>query len=333
MCIRDRTWLCAVAYVILLGDIGMPVLQLMIHGMSDHQRDSHDLVSCRSLLQVAAVLLTSPFCFADSLAALKFTSLTSVLSITLLVVAMVVNASQEDFGGSTVFAVPGQDHGILWVGGLKSFTAFSIISVSFLCHFNALSVTRSVSVVTRPRMYRLVYCTMGTCCILYMLAAISGYLNFRDVVCGNILLNYDNSNQSKLHLITVGRVGLFFALLCSFPLLVHPCRENVERLASLLSSSPVQQPPAVTPVALFEGQDLTAPAALGKPFEYPRHRRVLHVIVILVTATVSAVFIPGVQVVWTFMGLSLIHISEPTRLLSISYAVFCLKKKKKKRIN
>ena len=31
--------------------------------------------------------------------------------------------------------------------------------------------------------------------------------------------------------------------------------------------------------------------------------------------------------------LSLIHISEPTRLLSISYAVFCLKKKKKKKKN
>src|SRR5678815_3670852 len=31
-------------------------------------------------------------------------------------------------------------------------------------------------------------------------------------------------------------------------------------------------------------------------------------------------------------GLSLIHISEPTRLLSISYAVFCLKKKKKNKI-
>src|SRR5674536_391404 len=29
--------------------------------------------------------------------------------------------------------------------------------------------------------------------------------------------------------------------------------------------------------------------------------------------------------------LSLIHISEPTRLLSISYAVFCLKKKKQKK--
>ena len=31
------------------------------------------------------------------------------------------------------------------------------------------------------------------------------------------------------------------------------------------------------------------------------------------------------------IALSLIHISEPTRLLSISYAVFCLKKKKKKK--
>ena len=30
------------------------------------------------------------------------------------------------------------------------------------------------------------------------------------------------------------------------------------------------------------------------------------------------------------LALSLIHISEPTRLLSISYAVFCLKKKKNK---
>eukprot|EP00658_Telonema_sp_P-2_P020515 TRINITY_DN18114_c0_g1_i4.p1 TRINITY_DN18114_c0_g1~~TRINITY_DN18114_c0_g1_i4.p1 ORF type:complete len:113 (+),score=39.25 TRINITY_DN18114_c0_g1_i4:185-523(+) len=37
-----------------------------------------------------------------------------------------------------------------------------------------------------------------------------------------------------------------------------------------------------------------------------------------------------VEVLGSVQGLSLIHISEPTRLLSISYAVFCLKKKKKK---
>src|SRR5678816_2830872 len=37
----------------------------------------------------------------------------------------------------------------------------------------------------------------------------------------------------------------------------------------------------------------------------------------------------GVTLGGAVQDLSLIHISEPTRLLSISYAVFCLKKKKK----
>src|SRR5678816_4454310 len=37
----------------------------------------------------------------------------------------------------------------------------------------------------------------------------------------------------------------------------------------------------------------------------------------------------GHQTSFSLYTLTLIHISEPTRLLSISYAVFCLKKKKK----
>ena len=36
---------------------------------------------------------------------------------------------------------------------------------------------------------------------------------------------------------------------------------------------------------------------------------------------------------WLALGLPLIHISEPTRLLSISYAVFCLKKKNNEILN
>src|SRR5659263_544409 len=36
----------------------------------------------------------------------------------------------------------------------------------------------------------------------------------------------------------------------------------------------------------------------------------------------------AVSLIFTIIGLSLIHISEPTRLGMISYAVFCLKKKK-----
>src|SRR5660397_255400 len=40
---------------------------------------------------------------------------------------------------------------------------------------------------------------------------------------------------------------------------------------------------------------------------------------------------PPAQSPATVLFLSLIHISEPTRLRRISYAVFCLKKKKKKK--
>ena len=40
---------------------------------------------------------------------------------------------------------------------------------------------------------------------------------------------------------------------------------------------------------------------------------------------------PAVAALWYTLYLSLIHISEPTRLGMISYAVFCLKKKKKKK--
>eukprot|EP00658_Telonema_sp_P-2_P067216 TRINITY_DN56153_c0_g1_i2.p1 TRINITY_DN56153_c0_g1~~TRINITY_DN56153_c0_g1_i2.p1 ORF type:complete len:254 (+),score=79.15 TRINITY_DN56153_c0_g1_i2:99-764(+) len=48
--------------------------------------------------------------------------------------------------------------------------------------------------------------------------------------------------------------------------------------------------------------------------------------VLLITAATLAAWLN----LDTPQALSLIHISEPTRLLSISYAVFCLKKKKKK---
>ena len=52
----------------------------------------------------------------------------------------------------------------------------------------------------------------------------------------------------------------------------------------------------------------------------------------LVSLGATAGFLAGATAAFfcvPLMALSLIHISEPTRLLSISYAVFCLKKKKK----
>ena len=64
------------------------------------------------------------------------------------------------------------------------------------------------------------------------------------------------------------------------------------------------------------------------------------VVVILILASLATAGTPAIEkgsaAMWfnfnglsdmSYQNLSLIHISEPTRLLSISYAVFCLKKK------
>lgn len=135
-------------------------------------------------------------------------------------------------------------------------------------------------------------------------AAVFGYLNFRDEVCGNILLNYD-SNSSKLHLVTFGRIGLFLTLLCSYPLLIHPCRDNVERLAIMLMN---QRRKARSESSLIDdikadepfddddddGTEIVKSAEEGHKFS--SGRRVMHSAAILVTACLSALFVPGVQV-------------------------------------
>src|SRR5678816_4805543 len=68
-------------------------------------------------------------------------------------------------------------------------------------------------------------------------------------------------------------------------------------------------------------------------FNHLRAKRLESLELELLRAVIAAIrrrVVPGLQSVCADdIGLSLIHISEPTRLLSISYAVFCLKKKKK----
>ena len=53
----------------------------------------------------------------------------------------------------------------------------------------------------------------------------------------------------------------------------------------------------------------------------------IETIVVDVTDSLNDIIIDDETLYNIVIDLSLIHISEPTRLLSISYAVFCLKKK------
>ena len=68
------TWLCLIAYAVLIGDLLTPVLKLL--GLSVG-------VMGRKLVIICAVLCVSPLCFKRTLTALRFGSLVTVCSITL----------------------------------------------------------------------------------------------------------------------------------------------------------------------------------------------------------------------------------------------------------
>eukprot|EP00658_Telonema_sp_P-2_P060825 TRINITY_DN49635_c0_g1_i2.p1 TRINITY_DN49635_c0_g1~~TRINITY_DN49635_c0_g1_i2.p1 ORF type:complete len:142 (+),score=28.63 TRINITY_DN49635_c0_g1_i2:68-493(+) len=74
-------------------------------------------------------------------------------------------------------------------------------------------------------------------------------------------------------------------------------------------------------VGLFPQEILNVPAAIPTCID--------NFTVPLITLTTFVLLIAMGVFTLPVIRLSLIHISEPTRLLSISYAVFCLKKKKK----
>src|SRR5678816_3166200 len=91
-----------------------------------------------------------------------------------------------------------------------------------------------------------------------------------------------------------------------------------------------------------KGSSLGPSGPQSYPLTIPRHSLMLYTFLLaspnshfspsnirlLTQSTFSSVSQPvGSQHTRHYTSLSLIHISEPTRLLSISYAVFCLKKK------
>eukprot|EP00658_Telonema_sp_P-2_P005273 TRINITY_DN11977_c0_g1_i3.p1 TRINITY_DN11977_c0_g1~~TRINITY_DN11977_c0_g1_i3.p1 ORF type:complete len:114 (+),score=43.85 TRINITY_DN11977_c0_g1_i3:217-558(+) len=81
---------------------------------------------------------------------------------------------------------------------------------------------------------------------------------------------------------------------------------------------------------------LTAAMLVTKSYVRPKAKDLVKLLVVMGALGMSGnqtFFVLGLDIVGSDIAavynLSLIHISEPTRLLSISYAVFCLKKKKK----
>ena len=120
-------------------------------------------------------------------------------------------------------------------------TCVSYCSLGFVCHFQLFSLEKELH---RPKRWKLVFIVVASMIIaycIYIVIAIMGYITVRDYLwytpylplsflppplpqfagstAEDIMVNYDKSP-----LVTAARLALFFTLLFSYPILLHPTR-------------------------------------------------------------------------------------------------------------
>ncbi len=190
------------------------------------------------------ILLLLPFLFQRSLHALRWNCYIGFASVMILCIALVRGGWQrfhdeilsDDDDDNPVPPFEDNDNGlsIQWFKiptlGEVLFS-FPIVTCSFLCHFNIISIQNSLTSPTRRRMRNLIQYAIIATFVLMTLFGIGGYLYAGADVEGNILLNVPmdrsrgNVDEEEYWLFLLGRVGCGTTLMLAMPLMALPCRE------------------------------------------------------------------------------------------------------------
>lgn len=174
---------------------------------------------------------------------------------------------------------------------------------------------------SRERLSNVIHATTSICTVLYIAVGILGYLYREEGTCGDILDNFQNDDV----LINVGRLALALTLGLSYPLLVLPCRDSFYRLIMMVRhdcserSMPDMSSPSFTRLQALEEakssssqQNREQPLLAAEPsiimdarrLEMSFSLRASIALGIVGTALVAACVLPGIVVVWSFMGSS-----------------------------
>eukprot|EP00622_Pseudochattonella_farcimen_P005474 FR741098.1.p1 GENE.FR741098.1~~FR741098.1.p1 ORF type:complete len:286 (+),score=6.30 FR741098.1:3-860(+) len=229
----------------------------------------------------------------------------------------------------------------LWPESLSDvLISFPVITLSYLCHFNALSMHAELTEPTRPRLKQVIFASIGISTFVYICFGITGYLWAGHAVNGDIL----NDFSPKDPMVSFGRVGLMIAVSCNIPLFVLPARDIIFGLLYSRRTIPPKTPSAIVtqgrslqvldetsslqPSDTNGGTDSqngthgAAPrnltVAMSGNFDLAIERRDsmpadpsdsapqwLHVsmtLLIVVGSWATAVVCPGVEVIWSFCG-------------------------------
>ena len=217
----------SVAYLVLVADLEVPLVEYLFNN------DEALGPAARPLAMAITLTAVSPFCFQDSLHALRFTSFISFASTLLLAGAVILRATQcaTGWGNPPEECGAGPDQGdSLGPKGVRQvLLAVPVFATSFLCHFNVLPVHNEIY--NAHHMRAIVHWTIGIVLALYLLVGIGGFYVGRERTCGNVLLNFPADDGAM----ALGRAGLVVTLSMSLPLLTVPCRNTMLRLMDLIT--------------------------------------------------------------------------------------------------
>lgn len=227
------TWLCCVAYVVLIGDLVAPLVEFFVPNLG---------VWGHRVVEAISILIISPMCYMRSLHAFRFMSIFSVLSIFIVGIAIAYHSFLTFLEPHDIFSF--QNHQSVQVHvepNIKYFPesvqdvlgVFPVFGVSYLCHFNVLPVHVELRSPTRSRIRWVVISTMSICVLLYSFVSILGYFWAFEKTCGNILLNFSKTDIY----ISIGRGCLSLTLMSTFPLLCAPCRNSLHNLIAICITS------------------------------------------------------------------------------------------------
>eukprot|EP01083_Nonionella_stella_P008021 23083_1 len=234
------TYVASIAYCVLVGDLMKPAVCYIF-------KIDESTSSLREIIIAVAILCVSPFCYMRKIGALKYTSVISMTSITILTGIITVKTIQHFNEDHTIYFVNDQgqtDKAVISTSNLQTMLwptnykdviyVFPVFAISFLCHFNIPQVHSELTRPTRKRMRKVLFSVVVACFILYSTISFFGYFYSFQYTCGNILLNYRQDDP----VVTFGRLCLGFVILFTYPLLILPARTSIHTLLNECCSFP-----------------------------------------------------------------------------------------------
>eukprot|EP00903_Cladosiphon_okamuranus_P022165 g20383.t2 len=281
-----------IAYMVLVRDIWTGIISSVVGRALDAEQSNQVL-----FVALAAVF---PACLAKDLHALRhfcYIGFFSAMVLTAAIAYRSVEANNMNPAARLQLKLNADSWGDI-------FEAFPILCLSFLCHFNILSVHSQFVNPTRERLKGLLHGTMGLTAALYIVLALCGYLYAFEDTKDDILLNFDPSDRVMI----LGRVGMGLNMLVAITMLVLPCRDIFFTVMGSLSEKVAVccGREGYLPVA-ETGDTPTTPGGspvskIGDCLMMARH--VLTTVAIMGFSLYCALSVPGVGIVWSICGSS-----------------------------